>query len=351
MGSANVGCATSARADAPPTRCEAWPPNSEPRKQIGDLSKYEEIGSNHVAEGNPFRCNSRRASQAQWVIRCEAATAGMIGSGVLFGEEILVGIESRQRFSRRDARPMYLTPQMLLRCVDEIENPDEGCDECNPKPIQYELPARIILAVLALFGAISLFGLLLLDQPAYVRWGAPVLLGATCAWVVFHGTKRIKLSKVKVPPRVDDTIAGTVGDWTILYLGASERAIFGWFTVLGVAHTGILGWLGPKLYPYLNKASSSQAGAFFLLSFGFLGLGVVCLAGARSVTVTSTRAHRAIHIMRHQGKEGVFFGHVHEGDRRRRTMVVGALFGILAGIWTAAGALAFVIGLLLNSHA
>src|ERR1043165_796206 len=81
------------------------------------------------------------------------------------------------------------------------------------------------------------------QYPIWLGIGIPCFFLAAVWLMLFFGLKKVKIPGLSRAPLLRPAGSQKAADWAVEYLAMSERSMFGWLAIVGVAHSGLLGWL------------------------------------------------------------------------------------------------------------
>lgn len=220
------------------------------------------------------------------------------------------------------------------------EPPPQGpeCEDCDPKATAYAWQNRWLVAY-AIGGACFL--LMAGSLRAWPEWMQLLTLVPSAVLTVWTGLhlRQSRTDPLPVPPATQEP---ATQEWAIRYLEMADKNLFGWATLLALAHSGAVAFLTPRAISAPTPSELTIIGGVLAL------LGLFCSAATYAMQTSWNRAQRAIHWAKHNGPAPAFFGHVHpHPDGRQSQQIVLALTGQAAFTWVYVGTCILVFGLIL----
>lgn len=227
----------------------------------------------------------------------------------------------------------------LDRQPDAIATVAVPCDDCNPIAVTLSKLDRTVLAYAV--GAVCFLMLAGSLRAAGPAWQLAALIPSPpLVWWTFRQVKVVRPKAMPFPPLSGES--RHTPDLFLRYIEMSDKALFGWATLVALAHSGAAAVLAPLV---VSKTSTAD---LTLVGGGMALLGFLCYASVHATEAAWARAQHAIHWARHNGSLAPFVQYVHAGnDGRKSHEIVQSLLGQAAFVWVYVGSCLMSIGFLL----
>jgi hypothetical protein len=229
----------------------------------------------------------------------------------------------------------------------ELERSSSGAPANNRTPAKAKLPWHTRLMFGVAFWLAMAMGIPFYAKTAELRWAFLVLsIGVSAAIAIF-----IQPTGKREPKRRAPKITGAPGlveELASKAIERADRAVVGWLTIVGAAHSAVFAVFASGDRFDFFTASGSTLG---LLGAAFLVLGIVCYSAHYAITSTRQQANRALMVASKTEPAGAYFRFVYEDENKPPTMA-SMLVSVLSGIgyaWVAIGILLSVMGYLVEA--